>query len=181
MAKDCTTEKTAQRQEWIENALLELMLETTFDQITVTHLCRRLGLGRRSFYRYFSDLEDVLDSAMNRLFQQMAITNRMPELEEIRDNYRFWLERRNVLDALNRSGMLDRLFVYLLRYSDPDIIRNYLNPQAQNTGLIREAGMFAIGGSMALIISWYEGGFVKSPEEMANIVYQMLYQPILTR
>ena len=61
MAKTCTTEKTAARQRWIENGLLELMLEKRFEDISVTELCDHLSLSRRSFYRYFSDLGDVLD------------------------------------------------------------------------------------------------------------------------
>ena len=70
MAKTCVTEKTAQRQEWIEQGLLELMKENGFDQITVSELCRHLGLSRRSFYRYFRDLEDVLVRRICSLFSR---------------------------------------------------------------------------------------------------------------
>lgn len=181
MAKDCVTEKTVQRQEWIENGLLELMQQKTLDEITVTELCRRLKLPRRSFYRYFQDLEDVLDSALNRLIQQMVILNRVPELEEIRENYEFWLQHRQVLDALHRSGMTDKLFDYTLRFSDTSAIGRYLDDETKQADLGREASMFIIGGSIALIISWYAEGFTKTPEEMAKIVYRMLYQPILKK
>ena len=64
MAKVCTNEKTASRQRWIENGLLELMQERKFEKITVTELCLHLNLSRRSFYRYFRDLEDVLEVRM---------------------------------------------------------------------------------------------------------------------
>ena len=158
MAKDCVTEKTVQRQEWIENGLLELMGQKTLDEITVTELCCHLNLSRRSFYRYFQDLEDVLDSALNRLFQQMVILNRVPELEEIRENYAFWLQHRQVLDALHRSGMIDKLFEYTLRFSDTSAIDQYLDEETKQARLGREASMFIIGGSIALIISWYADG-----------------------
>lgn len=181
MAKDCVTEKTVLRQEWIENGLLELMREKTLDEITVTALCRHLTLSRRSFYRYFQDLEDVLDSALNRLFQQMVILNRVPELEEIRENYAFWFQHRQVLDALHRSGMIDKLFDYTMRYSDVSAIGLYLDEETKQADLGREASMFIIGGSIALIISWYAGGFTKTPEEMAKIAYRMLYQPVLKK
>ena len=75
MSKICTNEKTAARQRWIENGLLELMQECRFENITVTDLCRHLQLPRRSFYRYFDDMEDLLDGLMNHTFQDMAIAN----------------------------------------------------------------------------------------------------------
>ena len=69
MTKICTKEKTAARQRWIENGLMELMQKCKFEDITATDLCRYLELPRRSFYRYFNDMEDVLDSLMNHTFR----------------------------------------------------------------------------------------------------------------
>ena len=60
MAKVCINEKTAARQRWIEKGLLERMEKCRFEDITVTDLCQQLDLSRRSFYRYFRDMEDVV-------------------------------------------------------------------------------------------------------------------------
>ena len=179
MAKSCVTEKTARRQEWIENGLLELMQTRKFEEITVTDLCRHLELSRRSFYRYFRDLEDVLDSVLVHAFQTMAIPQGSPEPEDIRQNFEFWKSRCTLLDALHRSGMLDKLYEYTARFTTTEDIRNYL--PAEDRELWQEASRFAISGSMALIIGWYQEGFRKSSEEMARIAYRMLYCPILTR
>ena len=65
MAKLCTNETTTARQRWIENGLLELMQERKFEDVTVTDLCRHLNLSRRSFYRYFDNMEDVLDCLLD--------------------------------------------------------------------------------------------------------------------
>lgn len=179
MAKSCVTEKTARRQEWIENGLLELMQTRKFEEITVTDLCRHLELSRRSFYRYFRDLEDVLDSALTHVFQSMAIPSQLPGREDIRKNYEFWLQNRQVLDALDHSGMLDKLYEYTARFTNSEDIKHYLS--SDDHPLWQEASRFAISGSMALIIGWHQEGFRKTPEEMARIAYRMLYQPILTK
>ena len=178
MAKTCVTEKTAQRQEWIEQGLLELMKENGFDQITVSELCRHLGLSRRSFYRYFRDLEDVLESALNHVFQRMVIPGNLPEDAEFTRNYEFWLKNRAVLDALHHSGMTDRLYDYIWRYSGPMALENL---SAEDQELRQEISMFATAGYMALAISWYQDGFRRSPEEMGRIAKRMLYQPLLKR
>lgn len=179
MAKQCTSEQTASRQQWIENGLLELMLEKKFDEITVTELCSRLSLSRRSFYRYFDDLEDVLDSLLNHTFQNMALTAQLPELAEMEKTFEFWYAHRNLLDALNRSRMIDRLFEYTTRYVSTDSIIQYLPPDDFNHW--QEASLFAISGSISLAIAWYSDGFRKSPAEMARICYRLLYTPILER
>ena len=179
MAKNCVTEKTARRQEWIENGLLELMAGRKFDEITVSDLCRHLGLSRRSFYRYFQDLQDVLDSALDHLFQSMAMPEGVPEPEEIRKNYEFWLSHRSVLDALSRSAMLDKLYEYTYRYTNSRAIEDYLTGEDQQ--LWQEASQFTIGGSVSLILTWYQSGFQKTPEEMARISARLLFQPILQK
>lgn len=179
MAKSCVTEKTAQRQEWIENGLLELMLVKKFEEITVSELCRSLGLSRRSFYRYFLDLEDVLDSLLKHTFQNMVIPAALPEIGDIQENYEFWLTHRSLLDALHNSGMIDKLFVYMLQNADPLAIDDYLAPDDLNMDLRREASLFAVSGSVALVIAWYVDGFRKTPEQMAQIAHRMLFRPLL--
>lgn len=177
MAKICTTEKTARRQEWMENGLLTLMEEKRFEEITVTDLCRYLNLSRRSFYRYFRDLEDVLDSALSHVFQNMAVPEGLPEMGDLQKNYEFWMAHRPVLDALHHSGMLDKLYEFTFRFTSFADISKYL--EEEDRSLWRETGQFAVSGSVSLVIFWYQNGFQKTPEEMARITYRLLFSPIL--
>ena len=179
MPKNCITEQSARRQRWIENGLLELMLRRTFDEITVTDLCRHLELPRRSFYRYFRDLPDVLDSLLEHTFQDMAISDRPLDLEELAENYRFWTDRRELLDALRRSGRIQRLYDYVLRYSSGETIREYLTPAEDALDLSREASTYIVSGFISLVIAWHADGFRRSPEEMAKIAWRLLFTPIL--
>lgn len=177
MAKICVNEKTAQRQQAIQDALLGLMLKKKYEEITVTDLCESMGMVRRSFYRYFDNLDDVLESAMNQFFQRMVIPGGVPKVEAFRENYEFWLEHRGMLDALHRSNMLDKLYEYTFRFTNTEDIRNHLPEEDRE--LWREASQFVISGSVSLVIFWYENGFQKTPEEMARIAYRMLFQPLL--
>lgn len=178
MAKTCITEQSARRQRWIENGLLELMLRRTFDEITVSDLCRHLELPRRSFYRYFRDLPDVLDSLLEHTFQDMAVSSQSMSLEEFAENYRYWLEHRPLLDALRRSGMVQKLYEFLTRYTDTSSIRSHMPPdEVPLTG--REASVFVITGFIALVIDWHADNFRRTPEEMARITWRLLFSPIL--
>ena len=181
MAKICITEKTAQRQEWIENGLLEMMLLRKFEDISVTELCRHLQLSRRSFYRYFRDLDDVLDSLLKHTFQNLAMPDGLPLIEELQGNFEFWLEHKMLFSALDRSGMIDKLFEYTVQYSDPLAINGLLAPDDLGMDIHQEASLFATSGSIALAVAWYKDGFRKKPEQMAQIAHRLLFYPILKR
>lgn len=179
MAKACTTEKTASRQRWIEEGLLELMQKDRFEDITVAALCRHLSLSRRSFYRYFEDLEDVLDSLMHHTFQDFASPNTVLNIRELQINFQFWLEHRSLLQALAISGLNGKLSEYALRYTDEEALKKYLVTSDLGMDISREVNLFVIHGLSSLIIAWYAEDFPKTPEQMAAIAHRMLSAPIL--
>ena len=179
MAKVCTNEKTASRQRWIENGLLELMQERKFENITVTDLCQHLELSRRSFYRYFSDIEDVLDSLMNHTFQDMAIADTGITVVELEKYYEFWFCHRSLLNALANSGMHSKITEYAMRYADAESLKRYLTVDDTGMDLSRETNLFMISGLSSLLTSWHREGFQKTPEQMASIAYRMLSEPLL--
>lgn len=181
MAKQCATEKTAFRQQWIENGLLELMQEHKFDSITVTDLCRHLQLSRRSFYRYFRDMEDVLDSLIHRAFQDMSIEDAKLTAEDLEHYYRFWLQHKPVLNALAYSEMHSKLPQYALQYVDEHMLKDYLSVDDLGMDLSREMNLFVICGLASLLISWHAEGFQKSPGQMAQISLRMLSKPLLMK
>ena len=63
--KHCVTESAADRQRQFEAALLELMGHKHYSQISVQEICDRVGLSRKSFYRYFSNKEMCLPALVD--------------------------------------------------------------------------------------------------------------------
>jgi AcrR family transcriptional regulator len=60
MYKICHTEESSRRQRELEQGFLELLRSQSYDKLTLTELCRRLNVPRKSFYRYFPTKEDCL-------------------------------------------------------------------------------------------------------------------------
>lgn len=52
----------------IKDALLDLMYEKNFNQITVNELLKKANISRGTFYAHFSNLEDVRQQLINDLF-----------------------------------------------------------------------------------------------------------------
>ena len=181
MARICTNEKTAARQRWIENGLLELMQECRFENITVTDLCRHLQLPRRSFYRYFDDMEDVLDCLMNHTFQEMAIADSGLTEADLEKYYEFWLRNRDLLSALAYSGMHSKFIQYALKYTDVESLKGYLSVEDLGMDLSREINLIVISGLSSLLISWHAEGFQKTPRQMARTSLRILSKPLLLK
>lgn len=179
MARICTNEKTAERQRWIEGGLLELMQKCKFEDITATDLCRHLELPRRSFYRYFDNMEDVLDCLMNHTFQDMAIADAGFTVAELEKYYEFWFRHKALLNALAYSGMHSKIAEYAMRYTDAESLKNYLPVHDLGMDLSREMNLFVISGLSSLMISWHADGFQKTPHQMASIAHRMLSEPLL--
>ena len=179
MAKICTNEKTAARQQWIEDGLLELMQERKFESIAVSDLCRHIDLSRRSFYRYFNNIEDVLDSMMHHAFQDMAIQNTPFTLKELTASYEFWYHHKPLLNALIQSDMHGKIVEYTLKYTDGVTLKNYLSREDLVMDISREMILFVVTGLSSLLISWHSENFQKTPEQMGRIAYRLLYAPIL--
>ncbi|WP_342045775.1 TetR/AcrR family transcriptional regulator [Bacillus sp. OTU530] len=61
-------------QEAIKNALIELMLEKNFDQITLQDISDRANVGRRTIYHHYMDKYDLLDKLMEEHINKLRET-----------------------------------------------------------------------------------------------------------
>lgn len=68
-----------QSQKWILQALLVLMQENDYDKISVSEICRKAELDRRTFYRNFDSKHDVLEQYIAQLSNEYML-----EFEEIK-------------------------------------------------------------------------------------------------
>lgn len=62
----------ADTRECIESALILLMQEKPFPQITIQEIIRRAGVGRSSYYRNYSSKENILESRLDFLILETA-------------------------------------------------------------------------------------------------------------
>ena len=111
MYKICQTEQSIRRQRELEQGLLRLMLRRNYEDLTVKDLCDEMALPRKSFYRYFSSKEGVLyaliDHTLADFFLMPTVGNksRGTAIGDLDLYFLFWYEKRELLDALHRSGL----------------------------------------------------------------------------
>ena len=164
MYKICKTEKSIERQKCFQTTLLSMMVREKYQDITVTALCKEMKIPRKTFYRYYGALEDVLNAILDD-----ALTDAFLYLEVKTDLvgfFGYWKKKKGLLDVLEKSAlsslMVNRIyerlrFVEDFGYSADDYLRY--------SGYI--------SAIMTMLLSWHHTGMRESVEEMSALVIDM--------
>lgn len=187
MYKLCKTEQSAARQRQLEEGLLAAMKIRRYEEITISDLCDQMEIPRKSFYRYFSSKDGALHALLDHTlleFQQItglftAGTGYDNSQQSLERYFEFWLERRQLLDALeksNLSGLLVQRAVTqaLSEFTVPtQTIPTELRPVRS------QAISFAICGLMSMVLSWHHDGYRQSYREMAATAAKIMSTPMI--
>ena len=185
MYKLCKTEQSAKRQREIENCLLELLLAKHYEDITITEICEKMNMPRKSFYRYFDGKEGVKQSLIHHTMMDYnsvkTVVNKQDAVtikDEFEAFFEFWKERKDTLVALDRSGLIGNLFdtTVSLAMTEYDRVRGYLSDSYAEDK--QAAYRFVISGLMTMMIDWYRGGFKESVDAMARAMVKIITRPL---
>ena len=186
MYKLCKTEQSAQRQRSLEEGLLAAMKTKRYEEITISDLCSQMGIPRKSFYRYFSSKDGALyaliDHTLLDFEQQTGILtgDALGNVAwDLRHFFAFWQERRQLLDALERSGLSGVLVQRAISQAQNE----YTMPRYQTNPEIRRiqshAITFCICGIMSMVTRWHRSGYAESPAELSQIAATLLTRPLI--
>lgn len=183
MYKKCRTEQSSQRQRQIEQGLLQMMRVKRYEDISISDLCEKLQIPRKTFYRYFSGkdgaLYALLDHTMLDFYtESLETSDSGTAIGDLEKFFLFWYEKKDLLGALRRSGLsgilVERATVLAQQeHLMPGRVRGWPISQ-QELGL-----MFALSGLMAMVLQWHDRGYTVSPQEMIRIATDVLTKPLI--
>lgn len=111
--------------ESIRIALFELLKKQSFSDITISRLCEKAGVGRRTFYRHYLNLREVLDESFWMIVEDFEEESDWPvHPERIYDYFRKWRGYRDYFIVLHKNGLSNYLtekFADSIRKSSPEI------------------------------------------------------------
>lgn len=187
MYKQCRTEQSSNRQRILEQGLLDAMIQQHYDSISVSDLCSRMGIPRKSFYRYFSGKEGALHSLIDHaLLDYENYPYDDPTWEgrtvrqEMERTFSYWKHCSRLLDALEKSGLSGVLIERAINHSilESSIPVRFL--PTDNRQMRERVIGFTVCGLMAMVVYWHHGGYVESPEQMAQIAMRLVTKPLFT-
>jgi len=170
MYKLCHTEESSRRQRTLEQGLLEAMGTHPYSKITLTDLCRRLSIPRKTFYRYFPTKQDCLLALIDHTLADCNTRTlsgwgggRELQQSHLLQFFRYWQEQRVFLDAIRDNGLcyllLDRTTAIVDKMKELESTDNFAGDQV---------AYFIAHGLMTTVIRWHHHDFPCSPEEMAE-------------
>ena len=169
-------------QEWLANALLLLMEEKNFKDISIKEIAAKADLSRRTFYRVFETKEDPLIWHMNTLYQEFLSelqARSCRQFEDVLTLYlNFWYRHKRFFELLKRSDLLSFMLNQYFRVF-PEVFKMVKGdyPLSQNPEALAYAMAFSAGGLLSVLIKWADEGMTKTPQEILQMVDLMMQMP----
>ena len=161
------TETTEHLKECIADALIQLMNDTPIEKIRIQEITELAGVGRMTYFRYFSSKTNVLVFKLQQLWKEWIgehpCSCRIGCYEHALWFFSFWYSIRPLLSLLNRHRQYDALLqVFLL----------YAGAVGNIPGRERYQEMFFAYGILGIVMEWVAGGFQETPEKLAVLCTQ---------
>lgn len=145
----------------IADALLVVLQQYDYKEITITQLAQEAKLSRKTFYRLFTDKEDVLSYLFEKLyiecFEQIKSKETSYYWDVVQCYFDFWEERKALLLTLKQSNLLSVLFDGAYKYSFS--IFEYIRSKDVANQLsvpLPYLLAYSVGGMHSMLLKWVE-------------------------
>lgn len=155
----------------ISTALIKLMGEKDYEDITITDIAKKAGVSRVTYYRNYTSKEDIIIKHFDEINHQFH--KRVQKLDPINNMYeclvnffQIWLKHSDFLLCLIKGNL-----TYLLLDSVNNFTRSSLNSAH------KYHAFFYTGSIHNILFEWVKDGAKESAEEMAAILCDMIQPP----
>ena len=182
-----TDRRILRTRERLGDALIALMHERNFDDITVTNVLDRAGVSRSTFYVHYcdkddlflSDVEDFLEHVSNALKRQGANPKRLLPVQEFFAHIR---NARKLYAAFVKSGK-----IHDFRTLGHGLFARSIEERLQISGVpldpfSRSAHAHALAGSFFSLLDWWaEKGMKADPKEMDDLFHRIAWRGLVNQ
>ena len=162
----------------IENAMVQLLTEQPFDQISTVKLAETAGISRSSFYTHYKDKYDMIDHYQSRLFHTLEYIfgkytdKKQQVLLEIFE----YLHSEPLLAALLTENGTKEIQNFLrnklLILLKTDILTRSANRPLNETDL-EYCGVYLANALFGVCQIWIAHGKKESPQEITDFLFPL--------
>lgn len=170
----------------IRNTLFELMSEKELSKITISEICSRAEINRKTFYRHYRTVGDVIAELENEILGEFSAIMRS--------------SNKSVLDAgaaiRDISAVIEqrREFFMRLMKRNPDLFSKgkikamlcrMISVSLKNVGAVddeetlRAAAEFTVSGVLSLYAAWFDGGCKGDLAFLTDVAVRMTTKGLL--
>lgn len=163
------------------DALVALMQEKNFDDITVQEVLDRAGVGRATFYAHYRDKEDLFISDVEDFYESFSTSLKRQgaepkRLAPVRELFAHLSDVREFYAALVNSGK-----VHDVRTLGQGCFARSIEERLQSVSpemdpVQRAAQAHALAGSLFSLLDWWiDKGMKIDPQEMDDLFHRMAW------
>ena len=162
----------------ITDALIKLMQDHSYSEISVKQIVLETTLERKTFYNNFSSKDDVLDSVITEAIRNYVEALTMSPDGPLSVIFEFCDRNKELLGLLHKNNLL-YLLLLKLNAVIPELnscMDMSTNPFAKMIGSLEPDYLIAfnIGAIWNIIFKWVERGMTDSPEKIKNTLEEYL-------
>lgn len=164
--------------ECIFSALMILMKNKQYKEISITEITHKAGVSRMAYYRNFSSKDDIIISHLDTLFEEY--TNQIKSTADISEKLQctlffcFFREHKEFIENIVKAKLFYLLLQQFDNYTD-NMLKNFSSIKSNTEKKHYYITQFMSGGLFKILIAWIDDGLQESDEYMADIVLD-LYQ-----
>lgn len=166
-------------QTWFVEALLTMIQKKPYDEITISELCKKAQLDRRTFYRNFKDKDDVLQYYFDDLkLEYLQTIQKIKEktFSSLADAYfSFWSSHLQFFKTAQKDQALISLLFQTINDFVPSV---YVDGDGNLSKEMRYSIAFVVGGFHNVLLQWLMNEDDSNPEDMASIISYMFKDTI---
>ena len=162
-------------QEWMLNALLDLMRKTPYEKITISQIAEKAGVPRMTYYRNYKAKEDVLKRYSEYLTEELAHIFRKSKHKNDRESLRaqvdFFLQHKKYLQVL-------------VQCHKEYIILDTINRNIDSMGFETKEAIvirYCAGGIYNILFSWLRNEENSDLDTLLETTFQLIDPTVLER
>ncbi|MDR0502267.1 MAG: TetR/AcrR family transcriptional regulator [Treponema sp.] len=155
MQKSSSHNRQVQRtKSWIFDALMLLMDEKPYENITVSDIADKAGIARPTFYRNFDDKDEVVLQYLNNSFGTEN-DDKQNNIILLFDNKYLIKHQKNLKKILSTASIENRIYHELQKYTLSLTERYKKQLSAEDYLICRYKICYQITGSLRIIFDWF--------------------------
>lgn len=166
---------TEQTKKWLVDALFELMKNKSYSEISVTEICKKAQLSRKTFYRRFASKDAILDYYFKKKISKYVsyVKEKNPQnfYELVTIFFSFWEREQDDLRILQKNNLLVSM-LYEFNSQGTEVYNSinlpwHIDNQLNNQNRINLILLFSIGGFWNILSNQLEQNETLSAKELS--------------
>lgn len=158
---------------FLVEALLELMGEKSYENISIKELTDKAKLSRRTFYTNFETKEDILlfhmDTLVNEYIKILQTYEYLNFRDIAKEYFSYWFSHRDLLRLLKKNNLPILIKVFEEFLKNMNALPIIKNRRFTDSELQYYDAVFVAGGLWNMLNVWVDNNFEKNCEEMTDI------------